>query len=87
VALMRVIDAAFLDMPRYGNRQMVRYMRRNDYVIGRRQVWRLMAKMGLSPIYQWSRTNDPRPQHRAYPYLLRKLAIKRPNHVWCADVI
>ena len=23
---------------------------------------------------------------RAYPYLLRKLAIERANHVWCADV-
>lgn len=30
--------------------------------------------------------SDPHPQHRVYPYLLRKLAIERPNHVWCADV-
>jgi len=29
---------------------------------------------------------DPHPQHRIYPYLLRKLTIERPNHVWCADV-
>jgi len=45
-----------------------------------------MAKMGLSPLYQRPRTSDPHPQHRVYPYLLRKLAIDRPNHVWCADV-
>jgi len=45
-----------------------------------------MGKMGLSPIYQRPRTSDPHPQHRVYPYLLRKLAIERPNHVWCADV-
>ena len=45
-----------------------------------------MAKMGLTPIYQRPRTSDPHPQHRIYPYLLRKLAIERPNHVWCADV-
>ncbi len=25
-------------------------------------------------------------QHRIYPYLLRHLAIERPNQVWCADV-
>jgi hypothetical protein len=86
LALMRVIDAAFLDMPWYGSRQMVRHLRRNGYDVGRRRVRRLMAKMGLSPIYQRPRTSDPHPQHRVYPYLLRKLAIERPNHVWCADV-
>ncbi|WP_138956794.1 IS3 family transposase [Sphingomonas sp. KC8] len=86
LALMRVIDAAFLDMPWYGSRQMVRHLRRNGHDAGRRRVRRLMAKMGLSPIYQRPRTSDPHPQHRVYPYLLRKLAIERPNHVWCADV-
>ena len=86
LALMRVIDAAFLDMPWYGSRQMVRHLRRNGHDAGRRRVRRLMAKMGLSSIYQRPRTSDLHPQHRIYPYLLRKLAIERPNHVWCADV-
>ena len=26
------------------------------------------------------------PEHRIYPYLLRKLAITRPNQVWCSDI-
>jgi putative transposase len=86
LALMRAIDAAFLDMPWYGSRQMVRHLRRSGHDVGRRRVRRLMGKMGLSPIYQRPRTSDPHPQHRVYPYLLRKLAIDRPNHVWCADV-
>lgn len=30
LALMRVIDAAFLDMPWYGSRQMVRHLRRSS---------------------------------------------------------
>lgn len=86
LALMRVIDAAFLDMPWYGSRQMVRHLRRQGHDVGRRRVRLLMAKMGLSPIYQRPRTSDPHPQHRVYPYLLRGLAIERPNQVWCADV-
>ena len=86
LTLMRTIDAAFLDMPWYGSRQMVRHLRREGYDVGRRRVRRLMTKMGLSPIYQRPRTSDPHPQHRVYPYLLRNLAIERPNHVWCADV-
>ena len=86
LALMRVIDAAFLDMPWYGSRQMVRHLRRIGHDVGRRRVRRLMAKMGLSPIYQRPRTSDPHPSHRIYPYLLRKLVVERPNHVWCADI-
>lgn len=86
LALMRVIDAAFLDMPWYGSRQMARHLRRLGHDVGRRRVRRLMARMGLSPIYQRPRTSDRHPQHRVYPYLLRGLAIDRPNHVWCADV-
>src|ERR1700691_1215422 len=31
------------------------------------------------------RTSEPHPAHKTYPYLLRKLVIERPNHVWCAD--
>ena len=86
LALMRVIDAAFLDMPWYGSRQMVRHLRRQGVNIGRRRVRRLMAKMGLSPIYQRPRTSDPHPQHRIYSYLLRHLTVERPNQVWCADI-
>ena len=34
----------------------------------------------------FTRTTDPHPEHRVWPYLLRGLAIERPNHVWCADI-
>ena len=33
-----------------------------------------------------TRTSQPHPAHRIYPYLLRNLPITRPNHVWCTDV-
>jgi putative transposase len=49
-------------------------------------VRRLMAKMGLVPIYQRPRTTVLHPEHRIYPYLLRDLAIDRPSQVWCADL-
>jgi len=86
LALMTVIDETFLDCPWYGSRQMARHLRRAGHEVGRRRARRLMAKMGLTPIYQRPRTSAPHPQHRVYPYLLRKLTIERPNHVWCADV-
>mgnify|MGYP000547503962 CR=1 FL=1 len=37
-------------------------------------------------IYKGPNTSKKHPQHRIYPYLLRKLPIKRPNHVWCSDI-
>ena len=86
LALMAVIDASFLDHPWYGSRQMARHLQRLGHAVGRRRVRRLMAKMGLAPIYQRPRTSDPHPEHRIYPYLLRDLAITRPNQVWCADI-
>ena len=45
-----------------------------------------MRLMGLEAIYQAPRTSDPHPAHRVYPYLLRGMAIDRPNQVWCADI-
>ena len=45
-----------------------------------------MRKIGLLPIYQAPKTSEPHPQHKINPYLLRHLAIERPNQVWCADV-
>ena len=86
ITLMRLIDETFLECPFYGARQMARHLRRLGWCVGRKRVRRLMRKIGLSPIYQAPRTSAPHPQHRIYPYLLRHLAIERPNQVWCADV-
>ena len=86
LALMRLIDVQFLETPWYGSRQMTRHLRREGYTVGRKRVRRLMARMGLEPIYQRPRTTIPHPGHRIYPYLLRDLVIDRPNQVWCADI-
>jgi putative transposase len=86
LTLMRVIDEQFLATPWYGSRQMARHLRRQGYVVGRKRVRRLMAKMGLAAVYQRPRTTVPHPEHKIWPYLLRNLAIDRPNQVWCADI-
>ena len=84
--LMRLIDRQFLETPWYGSRQMARHLRREGYTVGRKRVRRLMARMGLEPIYQRPRTTVPHPEHQIYPYLLREMVIERPNQVWCADI-
>jgi len=86
LALMRRIDELFLKYPFYGSRQMARQLRRDGVRVGRHRVRRLMCLMGLQAIYQAPRTSAPHPAHRIYPYLLKGLAIDRPNQVWCADI-
>jgi putative transposase len=43
-----------------------------------------MKKMGVEAIY--ARPSKPAPGHKIYPYLLRNLAVTRPNQVWAADI-
>ena len=33
-----------------------------------------------------SRSTKPEPGHKIYPYLLRGMAITRPNQVWAMDI-
>ena len=42
--------------------------------------------MGLQAIYKGPNTSKKHPEHRIYPYLLRKLPITWPNQVWCSDI-
>jgi hypothetical protein len=43
--------------------------------------------MGIEALYRRPRTTKPEPGHKIYPYLLRDLAITRPNPVWTMDTI
>ena len=86
LALMRRLDELHLEHPFYGSRQMARHLRREGVVAGRHRVRRLMRLMGMEAIYRRPRTSTANPEHRVYPYLLRDLAIDRPDQVWCADI-
>ena len=50
--------------------------------VNRKRVRRLMQLMGLEALYPKPRLSVAVPGHRRYPYLLRGLAITRPNQVW-----
>jgi putative transposase len=84
--LMRLIDAQYLKTPSWGSRSMRNHLRRLGYRINRKKVQRLMRLMGLQAIYPKPKTSRPHPQHKVYPYLLKGLAIDRPNQVWAADI-
>jgi len=81
LALMRRIDQQYLATPFYGSRRMAVVLGAN-----RKRVQRLMRTMGIEAVYPRRRTTWPGVGHKIYPYLLRNLAILRPNHVWSTDI-
>jgi putative transposase len=75
LGLMTVIDETFMECPWYGSRQMAGHLRRAGHQIGRRRARRLMAKMGLTPIYQRLRTSDPHGNRAGRNFRLEPTAV------------
>jgi len=84
--LMRVIDEAYLAQPFFGSRQMTRWLRRQGYRVNRKRVRRLMRLMGLEALSPQPKLSAADRAHPIYPYLLRALAVTRPNQVWATDI-
>ena len=45
-----------------------------------------MRILGIEAHYPKPNLSRPAPGHEVYPYLLRGVAIERPNHVWSTDI-
>jgi len=86
LALMRRIDELHLDYPFAGARMLRDLLGREGFGVGRLHVSTLMKRMGIEAIYRRPNTSKPAPGHKVYPYLLRKLAVTRPNQVWAIDI-
>ncbi|MDQ0390700.1 hypothetical protein J3R73_000492 [Labrys monachus] len=46
----------------------------------------LMKRTGIEAIYPRANTSRPTRGHKIYPYILRKLAVTKPNQVWATDL-
>jgi putative transposase len=86
LAVMRRIDARHLDSPFAGSRMLRDLLRGEGVVIGRELVRTMMRRMCIEALYRRPNTSKPAPGHKVYPYLLRGLAIERPNQVWAMDI-
>jgi putative transposase len=86
LALMRRIDEQFLLTPFYGSRRMAVVLGTDEEPINRKHIQRLMRLMGLEAIYPKPHTTQRDATHKIYPYLLRNLAITRPDQVWSCDI-
>jgi putative transposase len=86
LALMRRIDELHLEYPFAGSRMLRGLLRGEGREVGRLHVSTLMKKMAITALYRRPNTSKPAPGHKVYPYLLRNVAVTRPNQVWAMDI-
>jgi putative transposase len=84
--LMRLLDQEYTAHPFYGSRRLTVWLIRQGEPVNRKRVQRLLRLMGLEAIYPKPKLSVAEPGHRIFPYLLRGVAIERPNQVWSADI-
>ena len=84
--VMRRLDRLHLELPFAGSRMLQGLLVAEGYKIGRRYVKTLMKRMEIEALYRRPRTTKPEPGQKIYPYLLRGMAITRPNQVWAMDI-
>jgi putative transposase len=83
---MRLLDEQYMRTPFYGVLKMTDWLDKQGHGVNPKRVRRLMRLMGLEAIYAKPRLSDPAPGNRIYPYLLRGLAIEKPDAVWATDI-
>jgi putative transposase len=65
---------------------MVIFLGKAGHTVNRKRVQRLMRLMGLAGMAPGPNTSRRHPAHKVYPYLLRGVAVVRPNQVWSTDI-
>jgi len=84
--VMALIDRCHLKYPFYGSRRVRGWLIDEGYHVNRKRVQRMMRTMGFTALYPGRNLSQGNQAHKIYPYLLRNLAIDRPNQVWCTDI-
>jgi len=84
--ISRLIDEEYTRHPFYGSRRMVKFLEKVGQLVNRKRVRRLMRGMGLVAMAPGPNTSRAHPEHKVYPYLLRGVAVVRPNQVWSTDI-
>jgi putative transposase len=86
VAVKHRLDELYTAHPYYGSRRLAAQLRREGLQVNRKAVQRHMREMGIAGIAPGPLTSTPSPEHRVYPYLLRGVTARYPNHVWGVDI-
>jgi putative transposase len=61
-------------------------LRELGMVVNHKRTHRLLKRAGIKAIYPKKRTTIRNPEHKIFPYLLKRMKIRRPNRVWQVDI-
>ena len=86
LAMMRLLDAHYLEHPSAGVLTMQSHLQQQGYSASAGKVRRMLRKMGTMAIYPKRNTSKVGQAKYIHPYLLRGLEITRSNQVWAIDI-
>ena len=82
------IESVAGEWPTYGYRRVTEQLRRQEWVINKKRVQRLMREMGLQVKTKRKARKTTNSDHDfpRYPNLVQDLEIVRPEQVWVSDI-
>ena len=83
---MHRIDELFTENPTWGSRMMRDRLRLERWTVNRKRIQRLMRKMAIQVIFPRKNLSKRCFEHSIHPYLLRGVAVQRPNQAWSIDI-
>jgi putative transposase len=86
IAIKHRIDELYTESPFYGSRRITACLKREGQLVNRKQVQRHMREMGIEGIAPKPNLSLAKPGQQVFPYLLKGLAITKPNLVWGIDI-
>lgn len=85
--LMKVIDKKYTDSPFMGVPTMTKWLKIDmGYQVNEKRIARLYKMMRIYGLVPGPHTSKGNKENKKYPYLLRDLTFKYPNHVWEIDI-
>ena len=83
---MRRIDFWHTKCPYMGSRKIAVKLQEEGLAVSRKQLRRLMGKMGICAIYPKINLSKRNFKEAIVPYLLRDYKVTLPNQVWSVDI-
>jgi len=82
------IESVAAEWPTYGYRRVTKQLCRQEWVVNKKRVQRLMREMGLQAKTKRKARKTTNSDHKfpRYPNLVQGLEIVRPEQVWVSDI-
>lgn len=85
--VMNKIDEIYTAYPFYGSRKIAKEVSLQiGEAVNRKRIQGLMQEMGIQALYPKPQLSRNNPAHTVYPYLLKGVVARYPNHIWGTDI-